>query len=346
MSERYARVAKFIEEYPWAMLVGPLEILLESFELRLIGGHYTPEEIAARIEAAREARPARSEVRQPGAVAVLPVQGVIAHRMNLMTAMSGGLSTQQLGAAVRAAAQDPGISAIVLDIDSPGGSVFGVQEVADVIFRARGAKPIVAVANATAASAAYWIGSQADEFIVTPSGQVGSIGVVAVHVDRSEQAKALGMKHTLISAGKHKTDGSDLAPLDDETRAHMQRRVDQYYSAFVSAVARGRGVSAEAVRNGFGEGRVVGAADALKAGMVDGIRTMDAVIARLAGVATSVSGGARAEAPEILEESHREVPPAAADLRVQTSETPEPWKAELDDMRAKLAAHAARPDSE
>lgn len=317
----YLRIERFVAEYPWAILPEALDSILEVLQLRAEGHAFTDEEIQARIGAAAPT-PMRSKV---GTVAVLPVFGVIAHRMNLLTAMSGGMSTQQLTDAVRESVEDQAVDAVVLDIDSPGGSVFGVQELADEIFRARGTKPIIAVANATAASAAYWIGSQADEFIVTPSGQVGSIGVVAVHVDRSKQAEMLGIKPTLISAGEHKTDGSDLAPLDDDTRAHMQRRVDQYYGAFVEAVARGRGVSVKAVRAGFGEGRVVAAGDAARAGMVDGVRTMDDVLGRLAAGAKSVAGGG----------PRAEIAAAAPPAPIPEPELPD----ELADFRRQLAAH-------
>lgn len=302
MAKTYARVEKFLQEHPWAILETTLSSILEVLQLRAEGRMFTDDEIQARIGAAAPA-PAR---RQVGVVAVLPVFGVIAHRMNLMTAMSGGMSTEQLAGAVRQAVNDPGVSAIILDVDSPGGSVFGVQELGDVIFEARGSKPIVAVANARAASAAYWIASQADELLVTPSGEVGAIGAFAVHVDRSKQAEMLGLKHTLISAGKFKADTSDLAPLDDAARADMQRRVDLYYSAFVKAVARGRGVTPADVRDGFGEGRMVAASDAARMGMVDGIRTMDDVIDQLAGGAKSVTGGARAALPEAPEPTDAE----------------------------------------
>lgn len=345
MAKTYARIERFVAEYPWAIIPEALDSILEILSLRAEGHVFTDEEIQARIGASPP--PVRKNI---GAVAVLPVFGVIAHRMNLLTAMSGGMSTEQLASAVRAAAADPAITAICLDVDSPGGSVFGVQELADEIFRARGTKPIMAVANATAASAAYWIASQADEMVITPSGQVGSIGVVAVHVDRSKQAELLGLKHTMISAGAHKTDGNDLAPLDEDTRAHMQRRVDQYYSAFVKAVARGRGVTAEDVRGGFGEGRVVAAADAMKARMVDGIRTMDDVLDRLASGARSISGGPRAaldpKAPQIdpdedgnCPEGYRKTEDGLCEP-VAKAEVP-PFKLQAETIRRQLAERGA-----
>jgi signal peptide peptidase SppA len=290
MNERYQRVTKFVTQHPWAIIPDRLDALLEVLALRAEGRVLTDQEIQARLSAA-PAPPGRRTVQ---AVAVVPVFGILAHRMNLMTQMSGGTSTEELAGAVEGLVADPDIQAILLDVDSPGGSVFGVQELADRIYKARGTKPIVAIANATAASAAYWVASQADQVLVTPSGQIGSIGVVAVHQDRSKQAELLGVRHTFVTAGKFKAAGNDMEPLDEATRADMQRRVDQYYGAFVQAVARGRGVPVAEVRDGFGEGRVVSAGDAVRLGMADGVGSLDHVLGRL--VAGKPALGPRAAA--------------------------------------------------
>jgi len=117
--------------------------------------------------------------------------------------------------------------------------------------------------------------------IVTPSGEVGSIGVVAAHMDISKMAESAGLKVTLVSAGKYKTEGNQFEPLSDEARAALQVRVDDYYAMFVKAVARNRGVSPADVRNGFGEGRVVGAKQAVALGMADRVATLDETLARL-----------------------------------------------------------------
>jgi signal peptide peptidase SppA len=291
MAERLARVSKFITQHPWAITAEALDALLEVLAIRVEGGALTDEEIQARLKGA----PPQPAARTDGMVAVLPVFGILAQRMNMMTQVSGGTSTEALGAAFAAAVADPQISAILLDVDSPGGSVFGIQEFADRIFQARGSKPIVAVANATAASAAYWLASQADSLYVTPSGQVGSIGVLAVHQDRSKQSEMLGVRHTVISAGKYKAAGSDLEPLDEATQVDMQKRVDQYYGSFVRAVARGRGVKAEAVRGGFGEGRMVSAGDAVGLGMADGQGTLETVLSGL--LTGDIRAALPAEAP-------------------------------------------------
>lgn len=277
---RYARVMRAVTEQPWAILPDRLEALIDVLEVHLDGGPLSEEDITARVGSP----PPVPVTKLIETVVVIPVLGVLAHRMNLMTAMSGGMSTQMLGQAVRAAVADPAVTAVLLDVDSPGGNVFGLQEAADVIYTARGTKPIIAVANALAASGAYWIASQADQFLMTPSGQVGSIGVIATHVDRSKQAEMLGLKHTIVTAGRFKgSEANDLVPMDDPTREALQRKVDQYYDAFVRAVARGRGVAQRDVREGFGEGRMLTARDAVTARMVDVIATIDEALDALLG---------------------------------------------------------------
>ena len=181
----------------------------------------------------------------------------------------------------REALADETVSQILLDIDSPGGSVYGVGELAAEIYAARSAKPIVAVSNSLAASAAYWIGSAASEFYVTPGGEVGSIGVWQAHEDWSKALDEAGVKTTLISAGKFKVEGNPYEPLSQEARDFMQLRTDEYYSAFTKAVAKGRGVGIDAVRSGMGQGRVLGADAALAENMVDGIATFDEVVKKM-----------------------------------------------------------------
>jgi len=193
----------------------------------------------------------------------------------------GSVSTQQFGSALTNLINDDSVGQILIDIDSPGGSVYGVSELADQIIAARAKKPIVAIANSLAASAAYWIGCSASEFYVTPGGEVGSIGVWQAHNDYSKALADEGVVTTLISAGKFKVEGNPYEPLDEEARAFMQSRVDDYYSAFTKAVAKGRGVPIDTVRNGMGQGRVLGADEALANKMVDGVATFDDVLSQM-----------------------------------------------------------------
>lgn len=245
--------------------------VLERHEAKL---YLTAEEIAA---ISKPGRPSSIS----GGIQVLPLFGTIAPRANMITDGSGGTSAETFTKNFRAALADPNVGAIVIDVDSPGGTVQGVDETANEVFKARGVKPVVAVANHLAASAAYWIATAAEELVVTPSGEVGSIGVFAAHDDYSKSNETIGVKRTYIKAGKYKTEANPDEPLNDEAMAAIQKRVDEYYGMFTKAVARNRGVSVDAVRNGYGEGRVVGAQEALRLGMVDRVATFDETIARL-----------------------------------------------------------------
>ena len=214
---------------------------------------------------------------QSGAIAVLSLSGVISQHPDWFA----DTSVDAFAADLLAAVADPGVAAILVSIDSPGGSVYGVQELAGMMLAAREQKPVVALANSLAASAAYWIGCSASEFYCTPSGEVGSIGVWQAHMDISGALDQAGIKTTLISAGKYKTEGNPYQALSEEAQGFMQSRVDDYYDTFVSAVAAARGVDPDTVRNGMGQGRVLGAQDAKKANMIDGIATFPQLVQTL-----------------------------------------------------------------
>jgi signal peptide peptidase SppA len=237
-------------------------------------------------------RSARTGSPRSGAIAVIPVYGTIVQRASQIDMCEGGTSTQQISAALRDALADDTVSQILLDIDSPGGSVYGVQELAAEISQAK--KPVIAVANSLAASAAYWIGCSASEFYCTPGGEVGSIGVWMAHQDWSKALDEAGVNTTLISAGKYKVEGNPYQPLDEDARAFMQSRVDDYYAAFTKGVAKGRNVPIDSVRNGMGQGRVLGADQALTEKMVDGVMTMDDVIKKMQKDMRSGATGAAA----------------------------------------------------
>ena len=279
------RVIRAVRETPWAILPSMLTTICDLLALHAEGGRLSEEEIRARLDTAATANGARLfglGGRQQGAVAVLPLYGVISQRVGLLTEISGGTSTQQFTALFRQALEDDQVGAIILDVDSPGGSAFGVPELAEVIFQARGQeKPVVAVANAMAASAAYWIATAAEEFVVTPSGEVGSIVVRVVHEEVSERLARSGVRVTDISAGRRKNVGSPPTALSEDDRAAIQTRVNDYYALFTDDVARFRGVSPREVRAGFGEGWVVGAKEAVTLGMADRIETLDETIERM-----------------------------------------------------------------
>lgn len=226
-------------------------------------------------------------------VSVVPVQGLIMPRSSMW-----GTSVQQVGNWIRQAVDDPGVGAVVLDVDSPGGSPVGVTELAAEIRSYRGGKPIVAVSSGMAASAAYWIASAADEVVVSPSATAGSIGVYAIHQDVSQADERDGVRTTIISAGKYKVEGNPYSPLDETTRAALQQRVDEIYAQFVADVAAGRRSTPDEVRAGYGEGRMLGAERAVAAGLADRVGTLGETIARLAGSRFSTSTRAEAGGPD------------------------------------------------
>ena len=216
-----------------------------------------------------------------GSVAIVPIYGPISQKSSLFQRFMGGASTEGIEANVASAVNDPNVKAVVLDIDSPGGSVYGVEQAGDTIRSLRGRKPIVAIANSLAASAAYWIGAQADEFYASPGAEVGSVGVFAMHLDVSGMLEKEGVKVSFIKAGKYKTDGNPYEPLSDDARADAQASVDRYHADFVKALAAGRGVAPSTVRDKFGDGKVFGGEDAKARGMIDRVGTMSELLGRL-----------------------------------------------------------------
>lgn len=279
--KRHLLAAEFYAQ-PWALMPERLNSAAAFIEKWASGQKSMDDDDYVEQKSAFESRRAAAQdLAGGGQIAVLPLYGTIIQRAGMVSEYCGGTSTQQFTSAFRGAMNDPSVSSILIDIDSPGGSVYGTSELAEEIYQARGKKNIVAIANSLAASAAYWIGCSASEFYVTPGGEVGSIGVWQAHQDASKYYEAMGVKTTLISAGKYKTEGNSFGPLAEETQQFLQQRTDDYYAAFTKAVSRGRGVPVASVRNGMGEGRVLGADQAMAEKMVDGIATFDDVVRKM-----------------------------------------------------------------
>lgn len=312
----FQKAARFVSEQAWAMLPSALLRL----QAAVAGDVDALDELKADFEGRMAAFAQREQT--SSAIAVLPVYGVIQQRASFFSMLFGGSSTEALGAQLRQLVGDETVKAIVLDFDSPGGTVSGVEELAADLYKLRGRKPIVAVADSMAASAAYWIASSADEIVVSPSAEVGSIGVFSLHIDVSKALEMDGIKPTFIQAGKFKTEGSSFEPLSDEARAYEQSRVDDYYGMFVRAVARGRGVSVEKVRSAdFGEGRMVGAKRAVAAGMATSVGTLNETIVRLANARTNGAGAKAEDEPIEIEAAVEDAPvieqPRADDMELR-----------------------------
>ena len=212
-------------------------------------------------------------------VAVIPIVGSMSHRSTGIEAMSGMTSYTTLQKQFEAAFNDPKVGSILMDIDSPGGSVAGAFDFRDYLMSKKGTKPVYALARDAMCSAAYLIGSTADKVYATQTARVGSIGVVAMHTDASGKMEKEGLKPTFISAGKFKTAGNPYEKLEGEKLKYLQDSVDESYDMFINAVADARGIDKKAIRDT--EARVYGGKKAVEIGLADGIRTYESVIAEM-----------------------------------------------------------------
>nr|BDD45817.1 hypothetical protein 16 [bacterium] len=269
--EKKSRVLEAIYASQWAIMPEMLETIHE-----IVANHVHGEKAdLATIEAqlGRKLENTYSvEVRD--GVAVIPVHGTLAKRMSFFMAVSGGTSTEMLLNDFREAVRSDDVEAILLDIDSPGGTVDGTKALADEIYGARGTKPIVAYGNGLMASAAYWIGSAADHVIVEPTATVGSIGVITIHTDVSKAEERYGYKNTVITAGKFKAIGNQYEPLTKFGRQYIQERLDYLYSIFIDETARNRGKSVKEAL-AMADGKIFIGKQAVDIGLADAIGSFD-----------------------------------------------------------------------
>ena len=265
---------------PWAILPVQLREIQNIYITHLRGEKIDIKGVEARIGKPLKNEPKSFEIF--GNVAVLSLEGVIAQKMNLFTEISGGMSTELISKDLREIMQNESIKAVILNIDSPGGASSGTPELASQVFDARKQKRIIAFTDNMMASAAYWIGAAADAVIISSDVvQVGSIGVVTTHTDLSKSEEMQGIKTTELVAGKYKRIASKYAPLTQEGRETIQGHLDYVYSVFVDDIAKFRGVSVEKVLTDMADGRVFIGKQAIEAGLVDGVSTLDALIADL-----------------------------------------------------------------
>lgn len=271
---------------PWAITRDHFEYLADFYRVHVRGGKIDLKELKQEARAMGATFPGGDDEKPyetVNGVAVIPVTGVLSRRTSLFSWLFGGMSTVQIGDAIEAAKGDGAVRAIMLDVDSPGGTVAGTQELAAIVYAARGAKPITAYTGGMMASAAYWIGSAADQVLISgDTNMVGSIGVIATHVDMSKAYEEFGVKVTEVTGGKWKDKPSSYRPLDADDRAVIQYEVDCLYSAFVADVAKHRGVSTETVLSDMADGRVFVGRDAIEAGLVDGVSTRQEAVESLA----------------------------------------------------------------
>lgn len=262
---------------PWAITSEMFAEIINIYEHHARGEKIDIEAVAAQLGRPLNNSHIGSEIID--GVAVIGIQGTIAKKMNLLSAVSGGASSQLVQMDIENALSDSSVKGIVLNIDSPGGTVDGTAELAEMIYNSRGKKPIIAYSDGMIASAAYWIASAADAIYISgDTNPIGSIGVVTTHRNISKAEEKAGVKTTEITAGKYKRIASQFGELTEEGKADIQNKIDYIYGAFVDSVAKYRGVSVDKVLSDMADGRVFIGKQAVSAGLVDGIAAMPDVI--------------------------------------------------------------------
>lgn len=275
------RVLSRIKSEPWAITREAMDTILEISARE----NESPQAVAAKL-----GRPLENtyDVENRDGVAVLHVTGPLFRYANLFTSLSGATSYDMLARDFARSIADSRIDAVVLNIDSPGGEAAGVSEFADMIFQARGSKPIVAYVGGAGASAAYWLAAAADEVVINDTSMLGSIGVVLGIEDSSERDAKNGVKRMEIVSAQSPYKRVD--PSSDDGRSRLQARVDALAEVFVSKIATYRGVEADAVTKDFGQGDVFVGQAAVNAGLADRIGSYEGVISELQARARGQTG--------------------------------------------------------
>jgi signal peptide peptidase SppA len=267
----------------------------------------------------------------PPGIAVIPVVGTLTRRSLGLDAASGLTSYGEISAMLDAAIADPAVAGILLDVDSPGGEAGGVFELAQRIRAADAIKPVWALASDSAFSAAYAIAAAASRVYVTQTGGVGSIGVIAMHVDQSVRDTQEGYRYTAITAGDQKNDFSPHAPLDKEASARLQAEVDRLYGLFVTHVAAMRRLEPRFVRST--QAGLYFGSDAVMAGLADAEGSYEQVLADLSstlatprsrGVPLAVANTSLSVAVPLLLENlpmHTHEPPVVSEPTDDTATT-------------------------
>lgn len=240
---------------------------------RFVGSSYVADEDGQVMD-----RPYRVTRKGTG---IITVTGSLVARGAWVGASSGLTSYEGIQHQLRTAADDKAVKALVVDMHSPGGEAVLAFETAAMVRQVAAVKPVVAVVNGMAASAAYAIASGASEIVTTETGVAGSIGVVLLHADYSRALANEGIKPTLIFAGDHKVDGNPFEPLSDAVRADLQAEVDGFYQAFLATVAKGRGKRLTVAGARKTEARTFVGQAAVDAGLADRLGSFDEVLADL-----------------------------------------------------------------
>lgn len=248
-------------------------------------------------------------------IATIPINGPLAKNTDWLDRLFGIVDYADVQAAISASVDDPRVNGIILDIDSPGGTVNGADETAEAVFSVRGVKPIIAYSSGMMASAAYMIGSAADKIVIGKNAELGSIGVLMIHRDWSKAEERYGVKTTYLRAGKYKALGNPSEPLSEEAREVFQAELNHIYQNFIETVALHRDVESEKVKSGMADGRIFIGVQAVGAGLADEVGNLQTALAYAAGGETTTrrSNQMKIENYEQLKAAAPEVLKAAED---------------------------------
>jgi len=232
---------------------------------------------------------ATADYTKVGASAVIPVKGVLTKHFSMFTLFFGGTAYSGIGRALAAVVNDDEVESVTLQIDSPGGSVDGLPELGQAIQTAREHKPVNAFVDGLAASAAYYLASNAETVTAAHElNEVGSIGVRMLAYDFSRAFEDDGIRPVVIDTGVHKSAGAMGTEITEEQAAVWQAAVNRWMDHFVEVVAKGRSMPQESVR-AAGDGRMFYAEDAARMGLIDGVAGSSAQPARRQGMRTDTA---------------------------------------------------------
>ena len=356
MTERLHQLAARVYNTP--LLIHPDKALVIESVLRRWAAGDAPKP-AALLDGEGGAGDGRRRVYRvtPGGTALIPVVGTLVHRGAWIGAYSGMTSYQGLSRQLAEARADDAVRAVMLDIDSPGGEAAGMFELSRMVRAVDAEKPVWAMANEGAFSAAYGLAAGGSRILAPESAMAGSIGVIALHMDESKRDEKEGVVYTPIYAGAHKADFSSHAPLADDARARIQALVDEHYRQFVALVSELRGLPAEAVR--ATEAGIFMAGEARGRGLIDGVATLSEAVAELEAetngrnrVITHTRASARVTERSVAMSREREDVPAdkpetsAATEADLTAAREAGIQAGVEQERARVAAILEHPEAE
>lgn len=323
---KYPRIAQAFYSSVWCVIPEQYQFYETILREHLLSGR--PDDIAARIGDTSYGQE-KVEQQPPQRVALVALHGTLLNRAGMME-LSGGASPQTLERQIRAVADDPNVSEIVLSVDSPGGQALNIDEAAKAVRYAASKKPVTAVANGYMASAAYWIGSQATKIVATPLSYVGSIGAVISHADASRLLENAGVDMRVYRTGKMKALGQPVDPHEGALEQKLEQMLSDTLSLFAADVALGRKMSTDDVLKRYAldaEGSLAGGtvmgADAVRLGLADEVGSLNDV---LVDAATRTSRSRRRTNstlqvkgrdmdPELLEELGLEANASSEDIR-------------------------------